>query len=121
PPAIVGKDYPEDQPLATITASGGTAPYTFSPVPSSPAPGLMLIKKSSTTAVIWGKPTKTGNFPFTITATDALGCFVSRDYILSVGACPTITLNPPILPDAAPDVPYPETTITAVPVNNYLF
>ena len=124
PCAIADKDYPEDHPLATIMAGGGTGPYTFSPVPFSPAPGLMLTQETPTTAVIWGKPTKTGNFPFTITATDvgARGCSVTRDYILCVGPCPTITLHPSTLPDAVPDVPYPETTITApVPGNNYRF
>jgi hypothetical protein len=50
-----------------VTASGGTAPYTFSVVGTLPA-GLTL---SPTTGAVTGKPTASGSF--SITATDANG------------------------------------------------
>ena len=125
PAAIVDKDYPENQPLVTIMASGGAEPYTFSFAPSPPVPpGLMLTQpqKTLTTAVIWGKLAQTGTFPFTITVTDARGCSVSRDYILSVvAACPIITLSPSTLPDAAPGDPYSQTITAIPPANDYRF
>jgi hypothetical protein len=110
PNATVGKDY-----SARITASGGTAPYTFSVTPNPPAP-LTLTKITPTTAVISGKPTAKGDIKFTITATDNQGCSGTRDYTVSiVDLCPTISLSPdPLdLPDAVPEVPYKETTIKA--------
>jgi hypothetical protein len=54
------------KPSQQISATGGTAPYTFSWSGSLP-PGLSL----STTGVISGSPTTAGSYQFTITATDA--------------------------------------------------
>ncbi len=53
---------------ATITASGGTAPYSYEVTAGSLPPGMSL---DSDTGVIGGIPTTTGGFPFTVTATDS--------------------------------------------------
>lgn len=64
-PGYVGSVYGAD-----FTASGGTAPYTFSITGGAMPPGLTL----SPTGQVTGTPTSTGTFYFDITATDAVGC-----------------------------------------------
>ena len=62
PAATAGAAYNQ-----TITASGGTAPYTFAVTVGTLPTGLTL----STSGVLSGTPTIIGNFPFTVTATDS--------------------------------------------------
>ncbi|MBB3455021.1 hypothetical protein FHT86_003320 [Rhizobium sp. BK313] len=84
----------------TITASGGTAPYTYTITAGSLPTGLSL---SPTTGALSGTPTAAGPFNFTITATDSstgTGPFTgSRAYSLTVAA-PTIVVSPTSLPSA---------------------
>ncbi len=91
----------------TITASGGTGPYTFTRTGALP-PGLTM-STTTTTVVISGTPTQSGSFTFTITATDALGCSASQLYSALVG-CPVITIAP--LPNGAVGAAYGPATIT---------
>ena len=53
----------------TITASGGTAPYTFAITAGTLPTGLTL----SSAGVLSGTPTALGTFNFTVTATDSSG------------------------------------------------
>src|SRR5207248_7777115 len=53
----------------TITASGGTAPFTFALTSGTLPTGLTL----SVSGVLSGTPTVAGSFTFTVTATDANG------------------------------------------------
>ncbi|MBS0631129.1 MAG: putative Ig domain-containing protein [Verrucomicrobia bacterium] len=80
----------------TITASGGTAGYTYAVTAGSLPPGLSL----STDGTITGTATGGGTYNFTVTATDSStgsGPFTgSRAYALTVNA-PTITLSPTTL------------------------
>ncbi len=66
----------------TITASGGTCPYTFAVTSGTLPSGLNL----ATNGALSGKPTGTGNFTFTITATNHGGATGSRAYTLVVTA-----------------------------------
>jgi hypothetical protein len=66
PSTSLGVPYSE-----TITASGGTAPYTFSVSSGALPPGLAL---NTTTGEISGTPTTIGAFNFCIMATDAKLC-----------------------------------------------
>ncbi|MFN7973827.1 MAG: putative Ig domain-containing protein [Acidobacteriota bacterium] len=91
----------------TITASGGTAPYTFAVTAGALPPGLAL----SSGGVLSGTPTSAGTFNFTVTATDANGCTGNRAYSLVIG-CGTITLSPPSLPVGTVGTAYSQ-TITA--------
>jgi hypothetical protein len=70
----------------TITASGGTAPYTFNVTAGSLPPGLTL----SAGGTLSGTPTAGGAQNFTITATDSSACQGSQAYTLSVVVPPVI-------------------------------
>lgn len=77
----------------TLTASGGTAPYSYAVTAGSLPAGLSL----SSGGVILGTPTAGGTFNFTATATDSstgTGPFTGqRAYTLTVNA-PTISVAP---------------------------
>ena len=67
-----------------ITASGGTGPYNFSVTGGALPTGLTL----SSAGTLSGPPATTGEFAFTITATDANGYTSSWIYFLIVGNRP---------------------------------
>jgi len=77
PNATLGTPYSQ-----TITASGGTAPYTFAVTSGVLPPGLTL----ATNGTLSGKPTSAGSFTFTVTATDHGGATGSQAYTLVVPA-----------------------------------
>lgn len=83
-----------------LTATGGTAPYTFVLTTGMLPPGLSL----SPSGVLSGTPTDPGNYRFTISAT-ANGCAGTRVYTLGVG-CVAMIVQPGTLPAAKKDVPY---------------
>ncbi|RBJ82244.1 IPT/TIG domain/outer membrane autotransporter barrel domain-containing protein [Pseudomonas sp. MWU12-2534b] len=64
----------------TVSASGGTAPYSYSISGTLPA-GLSL---STSTGVISGTPIGTGTFNLTVTATDANSATGSQAYSISI-------------------------------------
>ncbi len=76
---------------ATLIASGGTPPYTWSinqdprVGPLSPAPGLSL----SSSGAITGTPTTVGSFSFRVRATDSSGLSDIQD--LSIAVVPDFT------------------------------
>lgn len=72
----------------TVTASGGTAPYTFATTVGSLPNGLTLTSGGT----LSGTPTVTNTFNFTITATDASGATGSRAYTVTIAAAPPQTL-----------------------------
>lgn len=106
PNGTVGTPYNQ-----VVSASGGTAPYTFSVSSGALPTGLVL---NPATGVISGTPTTAATFNFTITAVDAVGCLGSRPYTIITAApgCPVIVLNPTTLPTGMMGVPYSQ-TITA--------
>ena len=91
----------------TITATGGTAPYTYAVTSGALPAGLTL----STGGALTGTPTVNGSFSFTVRATDAQGYSGSRTYTLVV-AVPAIALAPTTLPSGRQNVAYSR-TITA--------
>jgi len=94
-----------------VSASGGTSPYAFAVSSGALPTGLIL---NSVSGAISGTPTTAGTFTFTITATDASGCFGSRLYTITIATagCPAITLSPTTLPPAMAQAPYAQ-SVTA--------
>ena len=83
PNGLVGTAYPAQ----TFTASGGTAPYTWSMSPT--IPGMSI----SSAGVLSGTPTAGGTYNVTITATGANNCSGTRAITIIINACPSaITL-----------------------------
>ena len=74
----------------SVTATGGTGPYTYSVTTGALPAGLAL----STAGAITGTPTAGGSFSFTITAKDSGNFTGTQNYTLAVSA-PTLTLAPP--------------------------
>jgi uncharacterized protein YhjY with autotransporter beta-barrel domain len=85
----------------TITASGGTAPYTFAITAGATPSGLSL----NAAGVLSGTPTAAGTFNFTVTATDGNGFNGARAYTITVGG-PTLVLTPTGQPGAHVGQPY---------------
>ncbi len=75
PDATVGVAYSQ-----TLTASGGTAPYTFEVTMGTLPPGLTL---DPATGVLSGIPTSGGSYTFTITATDSSACTGTITYTIN--------------------------------------
>ncbi len=69
----------------TLTASGGTAPYSFAVTSGALPSGLTLTNGG----ILSGTPNVAGTFNFTLTATDANGCASTRNYTVNI----TITLD----------------------------
>ena len=85
--ATVGTSYSQ-----TVTASGGTAAYTYSVTSGTLPAGLSL---NTSTGAITGTPTTAGNTSFTITATDANSITGAANYTLAVAqSSVTLTLSP---------------------------
>ena len=92
----------------TITASGGTVPFTFAVTAGTLPPGLSL----STSGGISGTPTTVGTSNFTITGTDAAGGKLSGPYAITINAALS-SLSPATLPGGDVGIAYSK-TITAV-------
>lgn len=67
----------------TITAQGGTAPYTFATTTGALPSGTSL---TGSTGVIAGTPSTPGTFNFTITVTDANGYTGSQAFTIVIAA-----------------------------------
>ena len=70
----------------TVTASGGTAPYTFAVTSGSLPPNVSI---NASTGALSGSPSATGTFTFTITATDSHQCTGAAGYSVSVSGSST--------------------------------
>lgn len=85
PNGLVGQAFSQ-----TLTASGGTAPYTFSVATGALPTGLTLTLAGGL-GLIAGTPTTNGTYTFTIRATDAPGCLVDAPYtVIITTAVPTM-------------------------------
>ncbi|MBU5614597.1 protease pro-enzyme activation domain-containing protein [Geomonas azotofigens] len=87
---------------ATLTASGGSAPYTWSLSSGSLAGGITL----SSGGVLSGTPTSTGVFGFTVQLRDSAGTTVTKSFSHAVSA--TACSNQPVRISGATPVLYPD-------------
>jgi hypothetical protein len=86
PAGLVGTQYQ----ATTVTANGGTQPYTWSA--TGTPPGLTI---GPTTGIISGIPTTAGAFAVTVTVTDSAGLTSSANFSIAVTAsAPIVNLIP---------------------------
>ncbi|MBL8167193.1 MAG: putative Ig domain-containing protein [Acidobacteria bacterium] len=95
PNGTVGSNYNQ-----SLSASGGTAAYTFSFSGNLPT-GLSLTPGGT----LSGTPTAAGSFTFTVTATDSKNCTGSRQYTVVI-ACPAISVGPATMANGTSGIPY---------------
>jgi hypothetical protein len=93
---------------ATLSATGGSGTYTFA-VTSGSLPSWLTL--NSSTGVLSGTPTITGNATFTITASDSniSGLKGSQAYALTVDHASSLTLTPSALVSPTVNTPYKAT------------
>jgi uncharacterized repeat protein (TIGR01451 family) len=77
--------------LYTLTASGGTAPFSWTVTSGSLPAGIILSPDGNLT----GTPTATGTFSFTVKVTDALGQSASQATSLTIAAGVSTTIGTP--------------------------
>jgi hypothetical protein len=89
-----------------LIVSGGTGPYQFSVSGGALPPGISL----STVGSLSGTSTAPGTYQFTVNATDSSNsCSGSHAYSITITSCPTMVLDPPVMPDGTMGEPYIET------------
>lgn len=103
----------------TILADGGAGGYTFAQLDGTLPTGLTL----ETDGQLHGTPTETGDFTFTVEATDSAGCSGSQEYTVHI-TCPTITLTPDAgtgLPTGTEGAAYSQQITASGGSGNYTF
>jgi len=107
PNATIGLAY-----SVTISAAGGTPPYTWSVTNGSLPAGVTL---NSSTGALTGTPTSSGGSPFTIqvTVTDSASVTATKQFLLAIGASLAITSGG-ALPQGTLGQAYPALTLAAV-------
>jgi large repetitive protein len=75
---------------STLSATGGTPPYTWSLTAGSLPPGLALSASGS----ISGTPTTAGSYNFTIQASDSGGRKASQAFTVSIASPPYLSASP---------------------------
>ena len=100
PTGTIGNAYPE-----TNFAAAPTGTYSFTVTEGNLPAGLTL----SSAGVLSGTATQSGNFPITVTATDANQCTGSRSYTLGINICPSITVDPQTVPAGTVGTAYSQT------------
>jgi hypothetical protein len=101
PNGTVGNAYPPATATATLAATGGQAPYTWSIPATSLPPGITL---NTATGALSGTPTATGLYTFTATVKDSQLNAATASLSISIGG--GITITPATLPAGSVGVAY---------------
>jgi large repetitive protein len=88
----------------TLTAAGGTAPYTWSIITGTFPVGIMM----TPSGIIRGTPPAAGQHTFTIRVTDSLGATATKIFSLTIVPAPSISTPSP-LPGGKMGVAYLQT------------
>ena len=102
PAAVKGAPY-----SVTLTATGGTTPYTWSVNAGTLPPGLTL----SSAGVLAGTPTTAGSYPFSVNVIDQNNGIATASITLVVGPGLSLTFGTP--PAGQVGVPYTDTLTAA--------
>ncbi len=98
----------------SLSVSGGSGPYTWSPANNtSLPPGLSISPSAGTTVAITGTPTSSGTFNFSVQVTDSLGGSDTKSFSINVIAGPSIS-TAPTLASGTVNVAYGPVTLAAV-------
>lgn len=89
---------------ATLSASGGALPYSWSVASGNLPPGLSL-----TGSTISGVPATQGSFQFTIQVIDFGGNVASKAFTIVIGTAQVLTISTSSLPSATLNQPYSQT------------
>ena len=88
---------------ATLSATGGALPYTWS-VSTGSLPAVLSL--NPTTGQITGVPSTQGAFQFTIQVTDFGGSIATKVFTITIGAGQPLTITTTGLPDGILNQPY---------------
>ena len=97
PPGSAGAAYSQ-----TLTATGGSPPYSWSVASGSLPAGLSL---NQSTGKIAGTPTSSGTFQFSVHVSDGLSASATKAFSITILATP-LTVSPDTLPDATAGLLY---------------
>lgn len=106
-----------DYPALKFTATGGTAPYTFSFNGITLPPGMVV----DSDGTLHGKPVTPDRYTFDVTVVDANGCPGTCRYRLAIISCPVITISPATIPSGTASVAYNQTFTAAGGASPYTF
>jgi len=98
---------------ATVNASGGVAPFTWTISAGSLTAGLNLGSSNTNSVTISGTPTIQANSAFTIKVTDSIGGTATQPLTIAIGAPLPLSVTTTGLPSATLNAAYPATTLQA--------
>ena len=92
------------------SATGGTPGYTYTVASGSTLPAGLTLSAAGT---LTGTPSATGNYTFSVVATDSKGCTATAAFSLAVGNSAQMTLPPATLPNGQVGTAYAPQTLPA--------